>query len=261
MEVLSRKSLLAWLILLQLAENETDSQTLTKAIPNELSLFSSTSSLKTQVNNLLISLELKNYVTKFFYGRSPLFSLTAKGESFLKQPLNSWQMTLERQMISLERMLEACLNLQPPSKKINLNHDESLFLAQNVQSKPVLSSLSLIELEERKKQLGPKEHSISLVELQKVFKKTYGWICSSPTFNQYMMTLIEENYLQLDWQTEKNNHKVRVVAIDEKGEEAIPDLSSNAEKKLHTTLTLFQEVQDLFQRIRAKRLSLHSKWN
>ncbi|KHF39626.1 hypothetical protein [Halalkalibacter okhensis] len=244
MEVLSRKALLTWIILLQLLKKEADSETITTNIPNELSLFTNTSSLKTQVSNLLISLELKNYVMKFSYGRMTLYRLTPKGEHFLKQPLNNWQMTLERQVISLEKMLEACRRLQSPSNKINLSYEESLFLTQNIEAKSILSSLSLIELEERKKLLGSNEHPISLVELQKVLKQTYGWICSSTTFNNYIKNLVEANYLQLKWKKEEPNKKIRVISIEEKGEGAIVDLANNAKREVKTALTVFQEIRD-----------------
>ncbi|MDT8862347.1 hypothetical protein N0O92_19225 [Alkalihalobacillus sp. MEB130] len=246
MEVLSKTTLLQWMILHSLSREELDSETITSRIAEEFSLYTGTATLRTKVNNLLISLVAKHFASKFVYGRLQLYKITSKGKQALTLPIAKWKEAIHTQLTCLEKMLEACYKqktlhgfLQPP-------YDQTKLLTQSMHPKSVFSYLSLVELDQLSQESDSAKHYISIVQLQRVIQKRYGWSCSSTTFITYITRLVEKGYLHLSFGSEQNGNKVRMVSIREDGRRAIEIYSVKAHGQIIETKCMLKEIQNIF---------------
>jgi DNA-binding PadR family transcriptional regulator len=253
MEDLSKTSLLQLIILQSLSKEEITSEMLTRKISSDLSMFTYTASLKSKINNLLISLEMQGYTHVYFYGRAPIYSITPKGMEAIEYSVNRWKKVIETQLTCLNKMLDVCYKQEGSRESLYLSHEQYKLLTQILQSRSVLSYLSLLELDQLHNHPDPSQRAISVTQLQRVLKNRYGWTCSAPTFMNHISSLIKKGVVHIDWGIQENKNKIKMVTIKEDGKKVIQDFSSQAKHEIEEANYKFKEVKEYLDQVYNKR--------
>ncbi|ARK32700.1 hypothetical protein [Halalkalibacter krulwichiae] len=231
----TRKQLLKWLILQQVYLGQRDSSSLAESIPAHVPFFDQSISLKTQVHNLVISLETQELLLINSALKTPSYKLSATGKEVLFSTTYKWRDIFTKQLHCLEHLLHVCQDMQPSKKPVHLSTDESNFLNQLCRSKHAMMLLMLLELT-KWQEVENEDEYVSIAKLLKNIQLYYGLSCSYTTFTKGVSTLIEEGLIDLEWRTQANNQEVRFIRINDKGLEAVPSYSTLVRSEIETTL-------------------------
>ncbi|MCM3714829.1 hypothetical protein M3202_12135 [Alkalihalobacillus oceani] len=235
-EVLTKKTLLSWLVLHRIYLGE-ETNAISTNLPLYFSLFKRSSTIRSKVNNLYKSLTYQGYLMPSYHHPQKPFTITMTGKEYLKVQCREWRRVIEAHLMCLDQTVQRCHSATAERFKSSLTEVDFPFIGQYLEYKKVLPFLIM-------KVMQGKSEACSASDLRQQLLKQFGWVCSMPTLTRLVEELVEGKELILI------NQQPDLKLYDRAGgnEAVFHDFRTEAIAALEAGREKLEEVRDYLNR-------------
>lgn len=239
-EVLTKKTLLSWLILHRVSVGDT-TQDISIKIPKYISLYTCSSTTRAKLSTLYKSLTYKEYLMPSYHHAQKPFTITLKGKEYLKMQCEEWLKTVQAHLLCINKGIEACQFTTYDRLKSSLTELDYPFVGQYLEYKNVVPFFILQEL------YNSDESMKTVPNIRSQLLKHYGWVCSMPTLTRIVGELVAKGLILVSNEQNESSKKFQL----DKGQEALfssyQDLAlhelESGKKKLEEMISYFTRYQ------------------
>ena len=237
-DVLTKKTLLSWLILHRVFVGDTNQDISTK-IPTYISMYTFSSTTRAKISTLLKSLTYKGYLMPSYHHTQKPFTITIMGKEYLKMQCLEWMNTLNAHILCVEKSIGACQFSTRERLKTSLTELDYPFVGQYLEYKHVLPFLILQELKDG----TDLKKTVPTIRTQLL--KQYGWVCSIPTLTRLIGGLVQSGKLSVDCDMNDSSKKFYMT---KEQQDSLVSYQEMALGELHRGKKRLEEVIDYFTR-------------